>query len=80
MQTVYRVTPGPSHDDDALRAPAPAPKIKIDTRSAQRAAASPTVEKQHRLAKQARLEMLRRATSRPRCKRAEHGPRAPAAT
>jgi Domain of unknown function (DUF4349)/Putative zinc-finger len=60
MQTVYRVTPGPSHDDNALRAPVPAQqaaKVKIDTAQRPAAAAGPTVEKQHRLAKHARLEI-----------------------
>lgn len=58
MQTVYRVTPGPGHDDMA-RAPVPAQqalKAKIDTQRPA-SAAGPTVEKQHRLAKHARLEI-----------------------
>ncbi len=57
LATVYRMTPGPGGDND-MRAPAPAPKIKINTlRTAPAAAAGPTTERQHRLAKHARLDV-----------------------
>lgn len=59
VATVYRVTPRPG-DVGAVRAPVPAPqapKAKLDTAQRPAAAAGPTVEKQHRLAKHARLEV-----------------------
>ena len=59
--TVFRFTPGPKTQkiaDTAVRAPAPAGAVQSIAKGAADAPAEPTVAKQHRLAKKARLDLL----------------------